>query len=103
MLAFVTTSCDPASLKMCTRSMSVPTQLRCIDSFSSTSWFHLIAKPPLTFKWSVLIYNTLINDTNKVIGPGDHCLTALQGCVLAYSEQQPQQVLTFWEETFGLR
>ncbi|XP_036934266.1 uncharacterized protein LOC119008276 isoform X3 [Acanthopagrus latus] len=72
-----------ASLKMCTCSMSVPTQLRNTDSSSNTSCFNLTANPPLTFKWSVLIYNTLMNDTKKAVGLGDHCLTAVQSCMPA--------------------
>lgn len=97
-LHLFSTVCDPASLQMCTCSMSVPTQLCNIDGFSSISCFNLTATPPLTFKWSVLIYNTLINVTKKAVGLGDHCLTVVQSCMHAYTEQQPEQVLTFNEK-----
>lgn len=97
------TVCDPVRFKMCTCSMSVPTQLCYTDSSSDSSSSNLTVNPPLAFQWSVLAYNTLINGTKKAVGLGDHCLTAVQGCMPALTPQQPERVLTLWEETFGLR
>lgn len=76
--AFVRTVCDPASLEMSTCYMSVPSQQRGADGFSSTSCFHQAANPSLNFTWRVLIYYTLINSTKKALGQGDHCQIAAQ-------------------------
>lgn len=86
----------------CTHSSSVPTQLRCIDSYSDSPCFFiwLQIRQPLPFKWGVLIYNTLMSSTKQAEGLADHCLTAVQRRTLK-TNLSLSESLTFRKESLA--